>query len=50
MTKAEALRKALQIRLARNAKYIQATPHPRQEEFLCLPHREALYGGAAGGG
>jgi len=26
------------------------TPNPRQAEFLALPHREALYGGAAMGG
>lgn len=31
-------------------KWIPHEPHPKQAEFLCLPQREALYGGAAGGG
>ncbi len=30
--------------------YIPHYPTPKQAEFLLLPHREALYGGAAGGG
>lgn len=30
--------------------YVPHTPHPRQAEFLALDTREALYGGAAGGG
>lgn len=30
--------------------YIPHTPHPKQAEFLALDCREALYGGAAGGG
>jgi hypothetical protein len=30
--------------------YCPHTPHPKQAEFLALPTREALYGGAAGGG
>jgi len=30
--------------------YIPHKPTPRQLAFLCLTHREALYGGAAGGG
>lgn len=30
--------------------YIPHHPHPRQAAFLLLPHREALFGGAAGGG
>ncbi len=32
------------------AGYIPHKPHPRQAEFLSLDCREALYGGAAGGG
>ena len=31
-------------------KYIPVTPHPKQAAFLLLPHLEALFGGAAGGG
>lgn len=31
-------------------RYIPHEPTPRQAVFLSLPHREALYGGAAGGG
>ena len=31
-------------------KYIPVRPHPKQAAFLCLSQREALYGGAAGGG
>lgn len=31
-------------------KYIPHTPTAKQAAFLVLPHREALYGGAAGGG
>lgn len=30
--------------------YIPHDPTPKQHAFLMLPHREALYGGAAGGG
>lgn len=30
--------------------YIPHRPFPKQAEFLLLPHREALYGGAGGGG
>lgn len=30
--------------------YWPHVPHPKQAAFLALPHREALYGGAAGGG
>lgn len=30
--------------------YCPHTPHPKQAEFLALTTREALYGGAAGGG
>lgn len=31
-------------------KWCPHTPHPKQKEFLDLKEREALYGGAAGGG
>ena len=31
-------------------KYIPHEPTPKQQAFLLLPHREAFYGGAAGGG
>jgi len=30
--------------------YIPHTPQPKQAAFLMLPHKEAFYGGAAGGG
>jgi hypothetical protein len=30
--------------------YVPHTPHPKQAEFIALTDREALYGGAAGGG
>lgn len=32
------------------SRYIPHAPTPKQVAFLALPHREALYGGAAGGG
>lgn len=32
------------------SKYIKLKPHPKQLAFLLLPHREAFYGGAGGGG
>jgi len=32
------------------SKYIPHSPWPKQLAFCMLPHREALYGGAAGGG
>ncbi len=32
------------------SKYAPHTPHPKQAEFLALDCKEALYGGAAGGG
>lgn len=35
---------------ARLRGYCPHTPHPKQAEFLALTTREALYGGAAGGG
>lgn len=41
------LRKALTPRLNN---FIPVLPHPKQAAFLLLPHREVLYGGAAGGG
>lgn len=31
-------------------KFIPHQPTPKQRAFLCLPHREAFFGGAAGGG
>lgn len=30
--------------------YIPHDPHPQQAKFLVLPHKEVMYGGAAGGG
>lgn len=41
------LHRALQPRMTR---YIPVTPRPKQALFLRLPHREAFYGGAGGGG
>lgn len=35
---------------ARANRWCPHTPHPKQKEFLALNCREALYGGAAGGG
>ncbi len=35
---------------ARKAGWIPHEPHDKQAEFITLPDREALYGGAAGGG
>jgi predicted phage terminase large subunit-like protein len=34
----------------KTSKYWPHVPHIKQAAFLSLPHREALYGGAAGGG
>jgi predicted phage terminase large subunit-like protein len=34
----------------RLGRYVPITPTPKQVAFLLLPHREAFYGGAAGGG
>lgn len=34
----------------KTSKYWRHVPHIKQAAFLSLPHREALYGGAAGGG
>lgn len=47
MTEASALARSLTPRLNR---YIQNYPHAKQAAFLLLPQREALFGGAAGGG
>jgi hypothetical protein len=35
---------------AKSRGYVPHKPHPKQAEFLALTSREALYGGAAGGG
>jgi predicted phage terminase large subunit-like protein len=43
----ESLRRLTQPRLTA---YIPHRPTPKQRLFLCLPHREAFFGGAAGGG
>jgi predicted phage terminase large subunit-like protein len=34
----------------KTSKYWPHHPHPKQGAFLSLPHKEAMYGGAAGGG
>lgn len=34
----------------KTSRYWPHVPHPKQAAFLSLPHKEALYGGAAGGG
>lgn len=45
------LREAARRQALRSAsRYIPHKPTPQQAAFLELPHREALYGGAAGGG
>lgn len=44
----EELQKALQLRLPE--KYVPWKPSPHQAAFLLVPHKEAFYGGAAGGG
>lgn len=41
---------AHQAALRRWTEWIPHTPHPKQAEFLALSCREAMYGGAAGGG
>jgi hypothetical protein len=48
----EAAAKVLRAAASRrsSAQYIPHRPHPKQAEFLALDTREALYGGAAGGG
>jgi hypothetical protein len=43
----QALRRAIEPKLT---DYIPHRPTPKQQAFLVLPHREAIYGGAAGGG
>lgn len=40
----------LQLLRPRLTRYIPHKPTPKQRAFLCLPHKEAFYGGAAGGG
>lgn len=42
--------KLLAAATPRTTKYFKHTPFPQQSAFLLLPHREVLYGGAAGGG
>lgn len=44
----EALQSALRLNLPE--KYVPWKPSPHQAAFLLVPHREAFYGGAAGGG
>lgn len=44
---AQRLQAAIQPRMT---SYIPHAPFPQQSAFLLLPHREVLYGGAAGGG
>ena len=34
----------------RMTEFIPYAPHPKQQAFLLLPHREAMFGGSAGGG
>lgn len=53
MNAAELLSAGDTLILAASAKargYVPHKPHPKQAEFLALQTREALYGGAAGGG
>jgi hypothetical protein len=38
------------LRLTLPEKYVPWKPSPHQAAFLLVPHREAFYGGAAGGG
>lgn len=47
LPKLNALRRNLTPKLN---KYIPHDPFPKQAAFLLLPHREAFYGGSAGGG
>jgi len=47
LPKLSALQKALTPKMNR---YMTHRPFPKQVAFLLLPHREAFYGGAAGGG
>lgn len=44
----EQIQRALQLRLPE--KYVPWKPSPHQAAFLLVPHKEAFYGGAAGGG
>jgi len=41
---------SLDVLLPRMTAYIPHKPTPKQRAFLLLPHREAFFGGAAGGG
>ena len=52
MAKSDEIRAELMRRIeeARKTQWVTHTPTPQQRKFLALPHREALYGGAAGGG
>lgn len=56
MTRLEELRarfranQAVQAKVRRGNPYLPHDLHPKQLEFLNLPQREALFGGAAGGG
>lgn len=45
-----ATHKALELASVRGSKYLPHDLHPKQREFMDLPQREALFGGAAGGG
>lgn len=47
LTRHQSTREVLKPRLT---EFIPHHPTPKQQAFLLLPHREALYGGAAGGG
>ena len=57
-TEIQAYQAAKQTRTWRRNRYIDwlisegivKPPYPRQQAFLSLPHREAFFGGAAGGG
>lgn len=40
----------MELTTPRLNRYIPHLPHPKQAAFLLLPHREILFGGAAGGG
>jgi predicted phage terminase large subunit-like protein len=45
-----ALLEAASLLVPKWTKYIPHMPEPPQQAFLLLPHKEAFYGGAAGGG
>lgn len=48
MSKEQELQQAINLRLPE--KYVPWKPSPHQAAFLLVPHKEAFYGGAAGGG